>query len=157
MKNKKWRAIYGPKSRRIRDEELILRFLALYYNFDKYNEPMKDFLNAFMGSQRKLSKLSGNDFTVLFDNTINEAYDLFGKEVFRFRKYLTASVFDAVMIGLAKRLEKGPITDRKSAVIAYQKLVEDVDFVKSSLESTGSNKNVQTRVSLAIKAFADVK
>ncbi len=155
--NEKWRAIYGPKSRRIRDEELILRFLALYYNFDNYNEPMKDFLNKFMGKNRKLAKLKECDLKALFDRTINQAYDLFGKDVFRFRKYLTASVFDAVMIGLARRLEKGPMVKKEMALSAYQKLIEDVNFVKSALESTGSNKNVQTRVFLAIKAFADVE
>jgi hypothetical protein len=118
---------------------------------------MKDFLNKFMGQNRKLAKLKECDLKALFDKTINQAYDLLGKDAFRFRKYLTASIFDAVMIGLAKRLDKGPIAKKESALSAYQKLIEDVNFVKSALESTGSNKNVQTRVFLAIKAFADVE
>jgi uncharacterized protein with ParB-like and HNH nuclease domain len=30
--NKEWRAIYGPQSKRIKDQELILRFLALFFS-----------------------------------------------------------------------------------------------------------------------------
>jgi uncharacterized protein with ParB-like and HNH nuclease domain len=46
--NLEWREIYGNKNRRLKDRELILRFLALYYDNSKYERPMSEFLNGFM-------------------------------------------------------------------------------------------------------------
>jgi hypothetical protein len=47
-----WRKLYGKKSNRLKDQELILRFFALFYDGDSYHEPMKEFLNEFMGRNR---------------------------------------------------------------------------------------------------------
>jgi hypothetical protein len=43
-----WRALYGGKSSRLKDMELILRFLSLFYYETKYRRPMKEFLNRFI-------------------------------------------------------------------------------------------------------------
>jgi len=43
--NTDWRAIYGPLSKTMRDQELILRFFALLHYRQDYARPMKDFLN----------------------------------------------------------------------------------------------------------------
>ena len=48
--NEDWRAIFGPKSKRLRDVETILRFLAFYEDQDTYSSPMKHFLNDYMKS-----------------------------------------------------------------------------------------------------------
>lgn len=151
-----WRAIYGAKSRRIRDEELILRFFALYCQSDQYKEPMKNFLNHFMGQNRNLTRISADVLTHLFERTIVAAHDLLGKDVFRYRRYLTASIFDAVMVGLARRLDKGPISSGQAAQASYTNLLADQVFLDAALESTGSTKNVENRLRLATKAFADV-
>ena len=33
----------------MRDQELVLRFLAFYYDAENYKSPLVNFLNAFMG------------------------------------------------------------------------------------------------------------
>ncbi|UFP97062.1 DUF262 domain-containing protein [Gloeobacter morelensis MG652769] len=38
--NSAWRSIYGPISKNMRDQELILRFLALNFDLYNYEEPM---------------------------------------------------------------------------------------------------------------------
>jgi len=43
--NADWRAIYGDINLRQKDIELILRFLALYFDIASYERPMKLFLN----------------------------------------------------------------------------------------------------------------
>lgn len=50
--NEHWRSIYGPKNRRLRDHELILRIIALYLNAQKYAAPLKSSLNRFMSENR---------------------------------------------------------------------------------------------------------
>lgn len=50
--NAHWRTVYGPPSARMKDQELILRFLALYVDESRYGSEnertMKDFLTSFM-------------------------------------------------------------------------------------------------------------
>jgi hypothetical protein len=45
-----WRKLFGNKSRRLKDMEMILRFFAFYYYSRSYRSPMKDFLNRYMAS-----------------------------------------------------------------------------------------------------------
>ena len=44
--NSHWRALYGKKSPRLKDLELILRFFALHFYAASYRRPMKDFLTV---------------------------------------------------------------------------------------------------------------
>lgn len=46
----KWREVFGGPSPRLKDQELILRFLAFGHDAAHYKRPMKEFLNEFMGS-----------------------------------------------------------------------------------------------------------
>jgi uncharacterized protein with ParB-like and HNH nuclease domain len=50
-----WRILFGKSESdtRMRDVELILRFLALYDNIDTYSKPMKEFLTCYMRSKKK--------------------------------------------------------------------------------------------------------
>jgi uncharacterized protein with ParB-like and HNH nuclease domain len=54
-KNAKWRAVFGPANKRMRDQELILRFFALSQSQVPYARPMKTFLNNFMNANKSLS------------------------------------------------------------------------------------------------------
>ncbi|MEJ7608997.1 MAG: DUF262 domain-containing protein, partial [Bryobacteraceae bacterium] len=53
-----WRAISGPINKLMRDQELILRFLALFFDTANYSRPMKGFLNTFMGHHKDLAYIS---------------------------------------------------------------------------------------------------
>lgn len=54
-----WRKLYGQKSNRLKDQELILRFFAMYHDGEGYQESMKEFLNNFMGKQKDLLYFRG--------------------------------------------------------------------------------------------------
>jgi len=43
-----WRKLYGANSKRLKDMELILRFFAFLFYAQKYESPMKGFLNRYM-------------------------------------------------------------------------------------------------------------
>lgn len=155
--NREWRAIYGNKSRRIRDEELILRFFAFHHDGDKYSKPMKKFLNDYMRSNRHLQKQSAKELTQLFEKTVSTAYEIYGKESFKYTRGILASLFDSIMVGISKRLEKGPIADIKKARDKYINLLADTNYMDAVLKSTSDEKNVETRLTEAVRAFADVK
>ena len=49
-----WKVLYRSRNDRKKDEEIILRFLALLYSMDSYERPMKQFLNDFMEKHMNL-------------------------------------------------------------------------------------------------------
>jgi len=151
-----WRDIYGKTSSRMRDQELILRFLALYYDGDKYDRPMKEFLNNFMGSNRDISPERQCEMEKRFVDVIKTVRRAIGPSAFRPQKSLNAAVFDAVMIGLAKRLETGAITDIDMIKTRYFDLIKDSNFLLSSTKATADKESVISRIRMAITAFNDV-
>lgn len=48
----RWKKLIVTTNRRKRHEELILRFLALYFDLNNYVEPIKHFLNVYMSKNR---------------------------------------------------------------------------------------------------------
>ena len=108
--NSCWRELFGPVSNRLRDQELILRFLALYFG-GKYSKPMAGFLNKYMGVNRHLKLQSSKQISQVFNNTVETLIKYLGKDVFKPRGILIAAIFDSIMVGIARRLEKGNIAD----------------------------------------------
>jgi len=156
-KNQSWRNLFGALNPRKRDEELILRFFALYYNFDQYQTPIKEFLNNFMGSNRHLKKHSAKKLTSLFERTVSTVEDCFGSKAFKPKSSLNAGVYDSVMLGVARRLTQGPIEDKKNIKAAYTKLLSNQEYVDATEVSMADVSKVNTRVGLATQAFASVK
>jgi hypothetical protein len=155
--NEWWRAIYGKVSSRMRDQELILRFLALHFDPDNYNRPMKDFLNTYMGKNRNLSDKLAERYTLAFADTIEVVNNSIGIRAFKPKRALNAAVFDAVMIGIARRIAKGSIKDLEELEDRYQDLLSNDDFVMASVKATADKENVNRRIALAMDAFAKVK
>ncbi len=153
-KNPEWRAIYGVEDARMRDQELILRFLAFYYDADRYKSPLVSFLNGFMGRYKKLEKERADEMRKVFVETIHVVYEAIGSSAFRPVRALNAAVFDSVMVGLARRLNHGPVIDLNDFKIAYEKLLQDAKFLDACGRGTAGEERVKTRISLATEAFA---
>jgi uncharacterized protein with ParB-like and HNH nuclease domain len=146
---KNWRSIFGDYSKRLRDQELILRFFALYYNFDNYQKPIKEFLNKFMASNRHLGKIKPEEFIQKFQTTIDIINKTLGKEAFRPERTLNVAVYDAVMVALARRLEKGEMQDLNKFRECYFELLKNEKF-KSTVQTATSDATVVTeRLSIA--------
>ena len=154
-KNELWRDIYGPVNRRLKDRELILRFLALYFDLAHYERPMTEFLNSFMSSRKHLSEKDKEVFNNAFDNTIGLVHDAIGSKAFRPERPLNAAVYDAVMVGLAKRFKSGPSPQRAAIKHRYAKLLENSDFQAAFQRSTSDEESVRKRIQLAKEVFAD--
>ena len=151
-----WRAIYGPINKLMRDQELILRFLAFFFDSENYSRPMKGFLNGFMGRNRELDRISREQMVLAFEPTINVIHQSIGNKAFRLARALNAAVFDAVMIGIARRLFSGPIEDHKQLKQSYLSLLNDASFGLVAGKATADEESVAKRLRLATKAFATV-
>jgi hypothetical protein len=154
--NQAWRDIYGPVSQSMRDQELILRFLAMLFDRDRYHWPLKTFLNEFMGRHRYLKDGTDGVFASAFERTIGSVNSSLEKRAFRPRGSFNAAVYDAVMVGLATRLEKNPRIDSGKTAQLYEQLITRPDFVEATEAATQRPERVNSRISLAIETFAQL-
>jgi len=83
--NADWRALYGRKNSRLKDIELILRFLALYFHAGSYERPMKAFLNRYMAANRNLEKQPEAVVRPIFEETTKAIRSGIGYQAFRDR------------------------------------------------------------------------
>jgi hypothetical protein len=152
--NAVWRQIYGPKNKKLKDQELILRFLALLYDQDKYARPMNEFLNSFMARNRDPNRERRAEFESVFETTVRTAYEALGDRAFRPERSLNAAVYDAVMVGLARRLSGPSAPDPEKIRGAYEKLLENEEFQAAFRRVTSDEENVKTRIRLATEYLA---
>jgi len=156
-RNEAWRTVFGrPENKRMRDQELILRFFAFLYAGERYEEPLKIFLNKFMGSNRNLNRYSAAELTRVFEDTINSVRDHIGAQSIRPFGSLNAAVLDSVMVGIAKRKRTGPIQEPQRLTQAYANLSANTTFQTATLSSTASTASIANRLALATEAFAAV-
>jgi uncharacterized protein with ParB-like and HNH nuclease domain len=153
--NENWRKVFGNENERLKEQELILRFFALFYKRDKYEKPLKGFLNKFMAINRNLEKHSAKTLTKLFENTIQPFAEIFENKAFRMGRSFNAAIFDSMMVALADRLKRGPI-DKDKLKAEYLILLEDQTYIANIKGGTSDEKNIEDRISLALDAFARI-
>lgn len=154
--NSEWRTVYGPKSKRLKDVELILRFMAFYEKGADYKSPMKHFLNDYMKEKRNLSDAQLEKLGETFSTTINFVVNALGPRPFRPDRSLNTAVFDAVAPALARRLAGNEEFDAQEALSAYNALLENERFIEGYIRSTADEENVRKRMEEADKAFGNI-
>lgn len=154
--HKSWRVVCGKKNNRLKDVEVILRFLAMFYYRKRYKKPMKSFLNKYMAINRHLKKQSEDEISKIFVSTVDEISENIGSLAFRPSAALNVAVADSVMVGVATRLAKGEIKDKKAFKAAHSRLFNDADYIALVSGSTADEENVRKRIDIAIKAFDSV-
>lgn len=155
--DKTWQIVYGPKSSRMKDQELILRFYSFVFRRDSYSRPMSTFLNSSMEEWRAILKDDAQRFRSLFLDTVKAAHSLLGQKPFRPERALNAAVFNSVMVGLAARLAKGPVTSGPCLAAAYNALLSEPSYASAYRRATADEENVRTRMNCAIEAFSSVR
>jgi hypothetical protein len=155
--NADWRALYGKKNSRLKDIELILRFLALHFYAGSYRRPMKEFLNRYMAVNRELKKQSEAQVRDIFEATVSAIARAIGPRAFRPKNAVNAAVLDAVMVGLAARLSTGPIAAENQILTAYTKLLADSQFEEATTRATADEESVRKRLRISRDAFAEVQ
>jgi hypothetical protein len=160
----------------MRDVELILRFLAIYYNFSKYEKPMKEFLNSFMRRYRRpppkpdhkesdkkknaaASELRAfekkmQEFSSLFTRTAR-AVNLYLKgKPFHIKRGLNAAVFDSVFVAFAEHFGKSDIAKPTAAQAShldsrFQQLLKDSDYGVATTSGTTDDVMIDQRLKKA--------
>jgi len=153
--NAHWRELFGKENPRKRDQELILRFLALYFEGEQYQPPMKEFLNQMMRQNQNLEIDGAQAIQKLFESTVSLIFKKLGPRAFKPERAVNAALLDSLMLGIARRLAAGPI--RSDIRGEYERLLKDESFRLAISASTAQAENVRTRIRLATEAFASVE
>jgi uncharacterized protein with ParB-like and HNH nuclease domain len=152
-----WRAIFGEKrNNRLKDQELVLRALAMIHNRANYSAPMRDFLNDFASDEEnKVTPTILKELEKLFKVSMEVINRAKGKSAFRPVRALNAAVFEAVVVGVAERVRAGKQQPDLAKVEAgYDNLLLDQEFMRASNSATATDESVKTRQRLAVAAFA---
>ena len=152
-----WRSLYGSRSRRLKDMEMILRFFAFYYHAQAYRRPMKDFLNRYMASNRNLQKQDEQELKATFQTVSSFIRDVVGHGAFRPVRTINAAVIDSILVGAARRLAKGSINDHAMFRTKYEELLRHKEYRAAIETGTSQETNVENRLRLATEAFESVK
>ena len=91
-----WRQLFGKPHPRLKDRELILRFLAFYADAAAYERPLGEFLSKFAAKNRNAKPQELENFRNIFSTTIKTIFESLGGEAFRPERALNAAVFDSV-------------------------------------------------------------
>lgn len=155
--NQEWRQLFGKLHPRLKDRELILRFLAFYADAKSYERPLGEFLSKFAAKNRNPKPKELEAFRNSFSTTIKVVFESLGGEAFRPQRALNVAVFDSVMVGVARRLDLGSIPKHDQIKTAYKNLIENKDYIEAVTGPTADKPLVEKRIGLATAAFAHIK
>ncbi len=173
-----WRKIFGIKKadKRMRDIELILRFLALFYTDKKYKKPMKDFLNSFMKTHRRPPKAQDGDtkaeikridkkrqkyleqqeeFKKRFYAIADLVVQYLGEKPFHIIRGLNVAVFDSIFTAFARQFQdltsiKKPSAQEISRVKnRLHRLFKNPDYLEWISSATTDDDVVPKRIAKA--------
>ena len=155
--NEDWRNIVGAPSLRLKDQELILRFMAFLYKGQHYTRTMSEFLDVFAHTNRNPDDAWIRNTTNLFEETVRAFAQAKGRESFRLNigRVVNAAVFDSMSVGLAKRIETKGVPDDRFVREVHDHLIADTNYLKFVTQGTSDDASVSSRLEIATNAFAD--
>ena len=149
-----WRSIFGNTSRRQKDQELILRFLAFYFDVESYKPPMTEFLTKFLGKNRNPEDSFLENASHVFVDTVAAFEGALGKSAFRPDRALNAAVFDSMSVAMARRITSTAVTPSPHDIrTVHQGLLDDDDYVDAVSRRTANEQSVKTRMNKAAEYF----
>lgn len=151
--NPAWRELYGRPSPRLRDQELVLRIVALFVASATYRRPLKKFLNDFMSEHRQLDRLQVENVRTLFEMASEKLQEAAGRGALRpGGTQINAAYTEAIFVGLMHRLEQAEI-EVSEVEAALRDLERDTGLAKSISSGTAEEESVRNRLAVASRQF----
>ncbi len=150
-----WRSMFGRVHSRQRDQELILRFLAFFFDEESYKPPMSEFLTMFVQRNRNPLDDFLTESTDIFVRTMDAFMGALGGRAFRLERVLNAAVFDSMSVALARRIVSSDHPpDPEQTSLAHRSLLEDPNYLEAISRSTADERSVSIRMIKAVEHFA---
>ncbi|MER6591574.1 DUF262 domain-containing protein [Micromonospora purpureochromogenes] len=154
-----WRKLYGNKSPRLRDQELVLRILALYVSAATYRRPLKTFLNDFVGEYRDTTKFPVDPIVQRFRTAAHLLEAGPERRALRWagNRAVNAALAEAVFVGLMRRLDLGDDEPTPEAVTAaVERLQGNERLANAVTRATADEESVRTRLAITTREFASI-
>lgn len=154
--NKDWRTLLGKPipDRRLKDVELILRFLALLNRREKYEPSMREFLSNYQQDNQHNSNFL-NSNKEIFEETVSLILNDIGSNAFKITSTVNKSVCDSVMVAVAQILRSGE--KPKDLKTNFTRLIKDTSYLTNVTYATSGEWSVNRRIDLARNYFLGVK
>lgn len=138
-----WRNLLGEGHNRLKDREMILRFFAMYYDFNFYRKPLKKFLDIFNSKCRNLDENKIDEFSNIFKKTCDLIMSKFDKSIFKLNNKFNYNVLEVVMVTFAKRVSEE--IDFDSINNNILDFLKDKSFEKYIIKTTSDEEIVKKR------------
>ena len=148
-----WRDLFGKHHPRLKDMELILRFIALREDYENYKPPMSSFLDNFMERNREISEEHAKSLADAFRSVITLVKKTLGEDGLRSGKTLMVSRFDAVMSGFDTYLKSYSEPSERRVVRLLSDMEDDDDYKWSVDEFVNRSDRVKKRIERARAIF----
>jgi Protein of unknown function DUF262 len=170
-----WRELFGPPHSRLKDHELILRYLALtqyaqlmrrnHWNREDaalndpegllYRPSMVTYLNSYLQRHRYLQGIDEEAIRNEFLHITQLLNDAIGRRALRpTGTQINAAHADGVLVGMAVAARSGVTLTREGVRIAVDDLNDNEEFREAVIESTSHIDSVTNRLRIASEAFA---
>ena len=153
----------GISSKRMKDREAILRYLA--FKIQDYKVDYKNDMDAFLGdAMQKINQMSAEEIENLkidFERVMRRTYEFFGKNNFRLptssgRGRISIALMEAVSYFFSKKSDH--FLDKYEQIIKvnFQHLLENTEFTNTVRFATGDKRRVIERFTLAQQMLGGV-
>lgn len=142
--NKDWRIIIGKKNldKHQRDVEMVLRIFAMFENWERYEKPMKEFLNKVMQTHLSANTPKFRAFKSAFGAVCAEVVKHMGEKPFHVRGPINLAAMDSVLSNAMRK----PKIDFVKFSAGYQKLLARKDFQDAIFFNTSDATTVRFRM-----------
>jgi hypothetical protein len=157
--DKTWLAILGKKEpdKRMRDEELILRFFAFQISgLEGYRTPLKHWLNGVAKEGKKFTPEKILELRALWDKTIANVLSWFdAKSCFRREgaRVINRALFDLVAYTAAKISTDQAIQIKQQFLVAFEELQNNAEFQDLISRAVDHTKRTKRRFEIWNQAF----
>lgn len=149
--------------KRMKAEELVLRFWALDEGLEDYRKPLASFINQFAEANRRLPDQKKAQLLDNFIQTLAAVHALFGSLAFKVfapdlsvKSEFNAALFDAEMVGLSRLIREGKLRSFRAGVanqILASAIESDEPFRNSISRATSDESQVRLRIAKVMKLF----
>lgn len=151
--NPVWRKIFGPENDRMKDQELILRFMAMYERAAEYKKPMSEFLNIYSKQNQYKELVGWKPLVDLFVTTITQLSAAVPDRLFRPVRGFNVAAFEACTVGLARAISAGKSHAPKRLAELYEELFTHGEFKDFIFASTSDVQITASRLKIATEVF----
>lgn len=148
--------------KRMKAEELILRFWALSENFQRYRKPLAGFINSFTEENRHMASDKKSALLESFTGTLAAVRKLFGPLTFKIfdengnvESKFNAALFDAEMLAVHQLRIDGLLKSmtEKRAQAALAKIIRNDEVFRRSIAIATSD---ETQVRIRVNAVKEI-